>query len=235
MSTFCNTVLKALPGDAIQRLRLGPVEFEVGHEIEFPGKPVTHLYFVEHGMASQTTTFRDGSQVEVGTFGYESMIGVSALMGTLQSLNRVYTQIAGSGFRCCLGDGALEFNRGELLQTLALRCVQAQLVAAMQTAGCNARHEAEQRLARWLLTCADRAHSDTLNLSQEFLAEMIGTRRTTVTQAARVLKSKGLISYSRARLNILDRASLEQQACECYRVVKNHLDDLRQFASNNVA
>ena len=163
------------------------------------------------------------------------MIGVSALMGTLQSLNRVYTQIAGNGFRCRLKDAGLEFRRGERFQTLALRCVQAQLVGATQTAGCNARHAVKQRLARRLLTFSDHAQSKTFCLSQELLADMIGTRRTTVTQAARVLKSSGLISYSRARLSILDRAGLEQRACECYRVLKNHLDDLRQFTSKNAA
>lgn len=235
MFKFCNTVLSALSPDVIQRLRLEPVEFEVGHEIEYPGKPISRLYFVEQGMASLTTTFRDGSEVEVGMFGYESVIGVSALMGTIQSLNRVYTQIAGRGFWCPLATAEVEFHRGELFQTLALRYVQAQLVQAMQSAGCNAKHEAEQRLARWLLICSDRANSDNFLMSQEFLAEMIGTRRTTVTMAAIILKNAGLISYSRARITILDPAGLQQKACECYSVIKNHLDDMRQFASNNVA
>ena len=235
MSTFSNTVLNALSSETIQRLRLAPVSFEVGHEIEYPGKPITHLYFVEHGMASLTNTFEDGSQIEVGMFGYESVIGVSALMGTIQSLNRVYTQIEGYGFRCRLADAQAEFQRGERFQTLALRYVQAQLVGAMQSAGCNAKHAAEQRLARWLLICSDRAHSTGFAMSQEFLAEMLGTRRTTVTMAAIALKNAGLITYSRGKITILDPAGLEQKACECYRVIKNHLDDLGQFASSHLA
>lgn len=235
MAEFQNTILNGLSDDVHERLRLEPVYFEVGHEIEFPGKPITHLYFVEHGMASLTNTFADGSQVEVGMFGFESIIGVSALMGTIQSLNRVYTQIAGDGFRCRFDRARAEFRRGERFQTLALRYVQAQLVAAMQSAGCNAKHEAEQRLARWLLICCDRTHSSSFYLSQEFLAEMLGTRRTTVTMAAIVLKDAGLISYSRGRITILDTAGLERKACECYRVIKDHLDDLRQFASNDIA
>lgn len=235
MATFRNTVLSALAEDTIQRLRLAPVTFEVGHEIEYPGKPITHLYFVEEGMASLTTTFEDGSQVEVGMFGFESVIGVSALMGTIQSLNRVYTQIEGYGFRCRLADAQAEFQRGERFQMLALRYVQAQLVGAMQSAGCNAKHESEERLARWLLICADRAHSFSFAMSQEFLAEMLGTRRTTVTMAAIVLKGAGLITYTRGQMKILDPKGLEQRACECYRVIKNHLDDLQQVASNNLA
>lgn len=98
--TFKNSLLRNLGLQVIQRLCLQPVTFELLREIEFPGNPVANLFFVEEGMASMTTTFGDGSQVEVGMFGYESVIGVSALMGTKRSLNRVYTQIAGHGYSC---------------------------------------------------------------------------------------------------------------------------------------
>src|ERR1700728_4368472 len=107
---YTNTVLRALTPDVLERLRLRPVKFEVGHEIEFPGEPIDRLYFVETGMASLTCTFSDGSQVEAGMFGYESMIGVSALMGTRRSLNRVYTQIEGTGFATPLELARLEFG-----------------------------------------------------------------------------------------------------------------------------
>lgn len=235
MSDFSNTVLNALPRDAIVRLGISPVNFEVGHPIEFPGTPITHLYFVEQGMASLTTTFLDGSQVEASMFGYESIIGVSALMGTRQSLNRVYTQIEGRGYRCPLNNAQLEFRRGDLFQELALRYVQAQLLQAFQSAGCNAKHDAEQRLAHWLLLCADRAHSNTFLISQEFLAEMLGTRRTTVTMAAISLKKAGIIRYTRGRLQILNVEGLQKRSCECYAVIKNYLDNYAQFDSGLVA
>ena len=109
-SGFKNTLLKALSGDIIERLRLQPVQFELKHEIENPGDPIDRLYFLEEGMASMTTTFKDESQVEVGMFGYESVIGVSALMGTKTSLNRVYTQIAGHGYACRVEDARREFR-----------------------------------------------------------------------------------------------------------------------------
>ncbi len=173
-SGFKNTLLKALDGEIIERLRLQPVKFELKHEIEYPGNPIDHLYFIEEGMASMTTTFKDGSQVEVGMFGYESVIGVSALMGARKSLNRVYTQIAGYGYSCQVEDARREFRLGGHFQFLALRYVQAQLVQAMQSAGCNAKHNFEQRLARWLLLCADRANIDTFKISHEFLADMLG-------------------------------------------------------------
>src|ERR1700684_2571944 len=143
-SGFKNSLLKALDGDIIERLRLQPVKFELKHEIENPGEPIGHVYFLEEGMASMTTTFKDGSQVEVGMFGYESVIGVSALMGTKESLNRVDTQIAGWGYRCRFEVAAREFERCGPFQRLALRYVQAQLVQSAQSSGCNAEHGYEQ-------------------------------------------------------------------------------------------
>lgn len=232
---FANSLLNALPPDTVERLHLDPVTFEIGHEIEFPGKELRHLYFVEHGMASMTTTFLDGSQVEVGMFGYESVIGISALMGSRQSLNRVYTQIAGRGYRCSLANAQREFRRGEAFQQLALRYVQAQLLQTMQSAGCNAKHEVDQRLARWLLLCADRADSNIFDLSQEFLADMLGSSRSTVTTAAGIFKAAGLINYSRGHMQILDRPGLEVKACECYHVIKEHLDSYTAFDSRIVA
>jgi CRP-like cAMP-binding protein len=224
-----NTLLKALDGDIIARLRLKPVTFELKHEIENPGDPIDRLHFLEEGMASMTTTFKDGSQVEVGTFGYESVIGVSALMGTRKSLNRVYTQIAGHGYTCLVEDAKREFRLGGDFQFLALRYVQAQLVQAMQSAGCNAKHNFEQRLARWLLICAERAHTDTLQISHEFLADMLGGRRPTISATAGILKRKGLIEYTRGRIRILDVPGLTKTSCECYLIIKDYLDNYTKF------
>ena len=228
-SGFKNTLLKALDGDIVERLRLQPVEFELKHEIEYPGDPIDRLYFLEEGMASITTTFKDGSQVEVGMFGYESVIGVSALMGTKKSLNRVYTQIAGHGYSCPVEDARREFRLGGYFQLLALRYVQAQLVQAMQSAGCNAKHNFEQRLARWLLICADRAHSDTFKISHEFLADMLGGRRPTISTTAAILKRKGLIEYTRGEIRILDVPGLMKTSCECYLIIKDYLDNYTEF------
>jgi CRP-like cAMP-binding protein len=228
-SGFKNTLLKALDGEIIERLHLQPVKFELKREIENPGNTIDRLYFLEEGMASMTTTFKDGSQVEVGMFGYESVIGVSALMGTKRSLNRVYTQIAGHGYSCQVEDARREFRLGGAFQFLALRYVQAQLVQAMQTAGCNAKHNFEQRLARWLLLCADRAHVDTFKISHEFLADMLGGRRPTISTTAGILKRKGLIEYTRGEIRILDVPGLTKVSCECYLIIKDHLDNYTKF------
>jgi CRP-like cAMP-binding protein len=229
--TFRNSLLKALDAEVIARLCLSPVKFELEHEIEFPGHPIENLFFIEEGMASMTTSFADGSQVEVGMFGYESVIGISALMGTKQSLNRIYTQIAGCGYSSPIEAARKEFRLGGAFQALALRYVQAQLVRAAQSAGCNAKHRVEQRLARWLLICADRANSHAFAMSHEYLAHMLGSTRPTVSLAAGLLKEQKLIEYNRGAIRILDVTGLEKTACECYHIIKDHLDNFAEFES----
>jgi CRP-like cAMP-binding protein len=234
-NVFKNTLLRSFPPDLIERIDPKPVVYKVGHELEYPGTPIDKLHFLEEGMASMTTTFQDGSQVEVGTFGYESVIGVSSLMGTKQSLNRVYTQIAGWGHWVHFVAAKAEFARCGVFQRLALRYVQAQLVQAMQSAGCNATHTVEQRLARWLLTCADRANENEFKMSQEFLAHLLGTARPTVSTVAAVLKQEKLIDYVRGTIRILDRDGLERRSCECYRAVTAHLANYAAFDTANTA
>ena len=228
---YKNAVLDALSADAVRRLELHPVVFEVGHEMEYPGRHIAHMFFIEAGMASMTATFVDGSQVEVGTFGYESVIGLSAVMGTKRSLNRVYTQIEGRGYSSPMVAAQREFDRCGEFQRIALRYVQTQLVQAMQSAGCNAKHNFEQRLARWLLICADRAHSNTFRMSQQFLADMLGGTRPTISSTAVILKDSKLIEYHRGVVHILDVEGLEKTACECYHVIKDHLNNYAEFDS----
>jgi CRP-like cAMP-binding protein len=228
---FRNTLLAALSAETISRLRLNPIKLGLRHEIEFPGNSIDHLFFIEEGMASMTTTFEDGSQVEVGTFGYESVIGISALMGTKLCLNRIYMQIAGHGYSCGIENASDVFHSCSDFQTLALRSVQSQLIHTEQTAGCNAKHQIEQRLARWLLICADRANSENYSISHDLLADMLGSTRPTVTLAAGLLKQQKLITYTRNSIHILDVAGLEAKACECYHLVKDYLNNKVEFES----
>ncbi len=232
---YANLILKHLEPAVVDRLSLRPVVLEIRHVIEAPGETVQYIYFLEAGMGSMTVPFEDGSEVEVGMFGYESVVGVSALMGVRKSLNRIFMQIPGEGYTALLPTAQAEFDRGEQFHHLALRYVQAQLTQAAQSAACNAKHDLSQRLARWLLICADRANSTTFSMSQEFLGEMIGASRPTVSIAATAFREAGLIDYHRGRLNILDRHRLEQAACECYCVVRNHLDNYLEFDTGFVA
>ncbi len=228
---FENALLNALHPEIVSRLHLRPVEFNLEHELEFPGKLIDYLYFIESGMASMTTTFQNGSQVEVGMFGFKSVIGVSALMGSKRSLNRVYTQIAGHGYAAPVDSARKEFALGGMFQRLALGYVQAQLVQVSQLAGCNATHSFEQRLARWLLICADRAQCHTFRMSQDFLSGMLGSTRSTMSIAASQLRQDHLIDYTRGVIHILDVKGLESKACECYNVVEDYLDNFLQFDS----
>jgi CRP-like cAMP-binding protein len=223
-SRFKNKLLQGLDASVIERLSLRPVTLELRHEIAPRGGPIRELMFIEEGMCSMTASFKDGSEVEVSLFGYEAVVGMSALMGSNLSTNRIYMQLAGRGFSSPVAAATKEFERGGRFQHLALRYVQAQLTQATQFVGCNAKHRLNQRLARWLLLCADRARSDRYSISHEFLADMLGSTRPTVSVAAGALKARGLIKYSRGVISILDRKGLERKACECYRVVRDQLE-----------
>jgi CRP-like cAMP-binding protein len=226
---YKNGLLRKLDAKIIMRLDLQRVDLPVGREIEYPGKPIDHLFFLEEGMASMTTTFGDGSQVEVALGGWESVQGASVLMGTKKSLNRVYMQVPGYGYttRTCLA--AAEFKRCSVFQDLTLRYLQAQFIQSAQTAGCNAHHTVEQRLARWLLLCSDRIGGRVLPMSHEYLADMIGAQRSTVSVFAGQFQRLNLIEYTRGKMTLLDLPGLEKVACECYRVVRDHLTNLADY------
>ena len=220
---YVNEILRNLDPDTLKRLELRALPMPLGREIEFPNNRINHLFFLEEGMASMTATFEDGFQVEVALAGFEAVLCASALVGTRRSLHRVYMQVPGHGFSTRTELAEREFRRGGIFHDLTLRYLQAQFIQSAQTAGCNARHTIEQRLARWLLLCADRNGDRILPLSQEYLADMLGVTRTSVTGVAGHLQQRNLIQYSRGKIVLMDRPGLEQLSCECYRVVKDHL------------
>ncbi|HEY0565921.1 MAG TPA: Crp/Fnr family transcriptional regulator, partial [Terriglobales bacterium] len=194
---FNNLILRELSVDSVSRLQLSKVDLEVGHQLENTGDEITNLYFIEAGLGSMTSTFHDGHEVEVNLFGCESVIGVSAFMGTKRSLNRTYMQASGYGFKSSLHVAEREYRRYETFHEFCLRYVQTQLLQAAQNAACNATHEVEQRLARWLLLARDRLRTEQVPLSHEYLSHMLGSRRATVTMAAGELQRRGLIQLWR--------------------------------------
>jgi hypothetical protein len=229
---FKNRILRSLDAETIGRLQLRPITLQAGREIENPGQPIENLIFIEDGIGSMTNTFKDGFQVEVGMFGVESVMGASALIGTRRSLNKVYMQMSGYGLSCRMPVAAQEFARFGRFHDLVLRSVQAIFIQACQSAGCNAHHNLAQRLSRWLLLCSDRSESLTLNLTHEYLADMLGSNRSTVSVAAEHLQNEGLIRYSRGKVVILDRPGLEASACECYLAVRDHLANFLEVEQN---
>ncbi|GAC1658956.1 MAG: Crp/Fnr family transcriptional regulator [Acidobacteriaceae bacterium] len=228
---FKNIILQALDSESIGRLDLQPLELKGKSEVASPGKNIRRVLFIEGGIGAMSTSFSDGSEVQVGIFGCESVIGASALMGTKKSLNRVYMMAEGSGFECRVEVAAGEFRRGSQFQELVLRYVQAQLTQTAQTAACNARHSISERLSRWLLMCQDRAGTHVIEMTQESLAAVLGAGRPGVSIAAEELQRSGVIEYRRGKVHILNRAHLERVACECYGVIREHLGNYTKVES----
>ena len=171
-------------------------------------------------MISIVAMMQDGTAVEVGIAGREGMLGVQAALGDDLSLNEAMVQIPGYALRLPAEVLRREALESAQLRGVLLRYVQAYLNSATQTAACNRAHLLEQRLARWLLTAWDRANTDRLPLTHEFIAMMLGVRRAGVTNAAQSLQSAGLIQYAHGRITIADRDGLEAAACECFAVIK---------------
>jgi CRP-like cAMP-binding protein len=175
-------------------------------------------------------TMADGMTAEVGITGNEGVVGIALFLGGDTAPNQAVVQIAGAALR--LGARAVleEFKRGEAFQHLLLRYTQALITQISQTAICNRLHPVEQRFCRWLLLSHDRVKSDKLEMTQELIAMMLGGRRESVTVAAGRLQDKGLISYARGHITILDRKGLEATVCECYEVVKTEYQRLLGFS-----
>jgi CRP-like cAMP-binding protein len=189
-----------------------------------------HVYFPTTSHVSLLYTTINGATAEMGLVGNEGVVGIALFMGGDTTPNRAVIQGSGNGLKLQAKAMYLEFARGGEFQQLLLRYTQALITQISQTAVCNRLHSVEQRLCRWLLMTHDRTHSDELQMTQEFISNMLGVRREGVTRAARDLQQHGLITYVRGHINILDRQALESFACECYAVVKAEHDRLSLLA-----
>ena len=160
----------------------------------------------------------EGGSAEVGLIGREGLVGAMQLLGPTATPSQAFLQMEGIALRMRLDDLRGLFSTSSELRNRILEFVQQQSIALEQIAACNKLHEAEERLARWLLMTRDRTDTDTMTMTQEFMADMLGTRRTTVTLVASSLQQRGLISYRRGKVTIVSRMELEKAACDCYRV-----------------
>lgn len=223
-----NRLLNSLPSSEYQRLlpHLKPVHLPHGEVLYEMGGHVEYVYFPHNALISLVTLMENGETIEVGLVGNDGMSGITALMGEETSPDRAIVQIPDGGMRMRLDVIKEEFRRGGALQDLLLRYTRVHLKQVTQTAACNATHTVEERLARWLLMCHDRVGSDELKLTQEFISEMLATRRATVSTAASALQVEGLIHYHRGHIHIIDRKGLEEFACECYGAVTAEFDRL---------
>jgi CRP-like cAMP-binding protein len=190
------------------------------------GSPLDQIYFIEDGLASVLTMMEDGSSSEVGMVGPEGLIGVSALLGGTHSAQHIVIQLPGSAFRISAAACKAVFDENPRVRGILLRFVEDLLNLSSQTAACNRLHQVEQRTARWLLMSSDRTDSQVLRLTQEFLAAMLGVRRSGISEAAAELQRSGLIRYRRGEITIIDRIGLEKTACECYDLDRRRIERL---------
>jgi CRP-like cAMP-binding protein len=221
-----NLMLQRMPADryaAIEKA-LVQVDLPAGLRLSEPNQIVRYAYFPVSGLISVDALTKKGESVEVGVIGREGFAGLPALLGDQQMEHSVIMQGAGTGLRIRTNILREEFLRGGPFADLVHQFIYLQLVQSSQSALCNRLHPVDARMARWMLTASDRLESTTLNLTQEFLAQMLGSRRSTVTVAAGELQRHGMIDYARGRIKILDRAGLEQVACECYQIVRSAYD-----------
>jgi CRP-like cAMP-binding protein len=198
-----------------------PVELPLEKRLSEPNRPIEYIYFLNSGLISTDATTRKGETVEVGLIGREGFAGLPALLDQPQMSHIVVMQGIGEGLRIRASIVREEFLKGGTLQKLVHSFAYLQLVQVSQSVLCNRMHPVEQRLARWLLASSDRMESSSLNLTHEFLAQMLGVQRSTVTVAAGDLQRQGMIGYSRGKIEIQDRKKLTALACECYGIVQS--------------
>jgi CRP-like cAMP-binding protein len=208
-----------LPHMTLTGLALGAMLYE-------PGSKMGDVYFPVSGIVSLLYTLEDGHTTELAIVGNDGCVGVALLLGGETTPSQAIVQIAGYAYRIRASAVLAEFRKGGGATRVLLRYVQALMTQMVQTAVCNRHHTVEQQLSRWLLLSLDRLPSNTVRMTQELISNMLGVRRSGITEAARKLQAAGVIEYTRGHITVPDRAKLLVHACECYAVVKKEIDRL---------
>jgi CRP-like cAMP-binding protein len=221
-----NIILSSLPQDEYRRLlpQLETMDLPLGRSLYKSGDIIQHVYFPLSALVSLVTHMTSGGAIEVAVIGKDGMVGIPVLLGDEIAFEEAVVQVPGQALR--MRSNILKEivqERHSPLLTSLLLYTRNLMKQVMQTAACNRLHNETERLARWLLLCRDRAESDNLILTQDFLSDILGLPRETVTQAATLIQTNGLIRYSPGSIKILQRKKLEELACECYRIeVSSH-------------
>lgn len=217
-----NAILRQLPEAEFARLHRHAevVEAPTGQQLYTPGEPITEVYFPLSAVYSVVAIADHRVTVEVATVGHEGMVGIPVFLGANSSPHASFCQIPGESVRLSADRLRQVLQDDGVLHRVLNRLTQATMVQVAQNVVCNNSHGLEQRAARWLLTTRDRVDDDRFPLTQQFLAQMLGARRPTVSQTARRLQERGLITYTRGVMHILDRPGLEAIACQCYDIVR---------------
>jgi CRP-like cAMP-binding protein len=223
-----NRLLCALSRDIQIRVlpRMEKLSLPIRQVLYEADAPIAHVYFPLSGVVSLVIILKGGESVEVGTVGNEGMVGAAAFLGAEQSPTKAFCQVAGQALRMRLDNFRRALEEHLDFAAVVRRYTQGMISQISQTTACNHVHSVQERMCRWLLMTHDRVGADEFHLTQEFLAQMLGVRRPSVTVAAGLLQKAGLIRYQRGRIRIVDRAGLEQGACECYDTVRLEFDRL---------
>jgi CRP-like cAMP-binding protein len=221
-----NELLLGLPSSESNLIlpQLTFVQLRTHDILEDPGELIKYAYFVNSGLVSVLSMMENGKSVEVGITGKEGCTALPMAVGLKTSLLRLVVQIQGTAFRISSQGLAKSLRQCPVLEKRMQQYSQIMGMLSAQVAACNRLHEVDERLARWLLMSQDRIDGDIVSLTHEFLAHMLGTRRSSVTVAAGVLQKAGLITYNRGSVKIEHRARLEDAACECYDLIRKHTD-----------
>ena len=223
-----NHLLDALIQIDYERLASGLelVHMPLGQVLCESGGQMKYVYFPTTAIISLLYVMEDGASAEIAIVGNEGILGTTVFMGGGSTPSRAVVQSSGSSYRIKANILLTEFNLAGSLQHLLLSYTQALMTQMAQTAACNRHHTIDQQLCRWLLLSFDRLDGDTLCMTQELIANMLGVRREGVTEAACKLQSSGIIKYSRGKITVINRPKLEKRCCECYEIVKLEFDKL---------
>ena len=221
-----NRLLDSLPAaeTALLKSQLKTVTMVQGTLLQEQGDQIGHVYFPQSGMISLLAVMKQGQSVEIATVGREGAVGAMSGFGSRHAFTRAIVQVVGAASRISSAHFQEAMKKSATLRETVARYNEGLLAQVQQTAACNALHDLEQRLCRWLLQTQDRAGGDLITLTHEFLSQMLAVRRTTVTLVARGLQAAGAIEYKRGKIRIVDRRKLEKRACECYKVVSQQID-----------
>jgi CRP-like cAMP-binding protein len=212
---------------------LKEIPFAQGAVLQEQGEIIEQVYFPHSGMISLVAVMNDGEKsIETATVGREGTVGAMSGLGPRHAFNRAVVQVAGTMARIPTSRLQAAVKASPVLRDVIVKYNEVLLAQIQQGSACNAFHEAEARLCRWLLQTRDRIDSDTIPLTQEFLSQMLGVRRTTVTLIARALQKRGLVRYRRGKIEIIDRGGLEQCACECYATVRRQIEEYFPLANS---
>jgi CRP-like cAMP-binding protein len=221
-----NLLLSRLPEDEYQRIRphLEWIPCPFKSSFYHRGQPIEYVHFPLGGEHSVLAIMENGAAIEVGTVGFEGFSTIEALTGGREALETVTCQIPGEALRMRLAPFLAAIEDKTALRDLAYRYLYAYLAQVSQAVACNRLHTTEERFAKWLLMCHDRVPGDDIAITQEFLADMLGVHRPSVSLIARGFQQLGLIRYSRGLVVIVDRPGLEEASCECYAAVRKRFE-----------